>query len=157
MNHLSKNEINILDLPDEILLKILEKLLMIDVFQSFLNVNQRFNRLLLDSVYVRHFDMSTITAIHLSYEDNSPLNGEILSRICKEVLPKIHHHIHKLTVDQNTMKPVLHATRYPKLYSLSIIHIQDKILYRYLTSKVFEYQNRFYCIKSIFLIVIFFY
>lgn len=151
MNHLSKNEINILDLPDEILLKILEKLLMIDVFQSFLNVNERFDRLLLDSVYVRHFDMSTITAIHLSYEDHSPFNGEILSRICKEVLPQIHHHIRELTVDQNTMKSVLHATTYPKLNSLSIIHIQDKILYRYLTSKVFAYE------KSIFLIVVFLY
>ena len=47
---------NILALPDEMLCAILNKLHMVDVFYSLVNVNERFDRLALDSLYVHHLD-----------------------------------------------------------------------------------------------------
>ena len=46
----NNNEINILDLPDEILLSILNKLNNIDILYSLVDVNQRFDRLALNSI-----------------------------------------------------------------------------------------------------------
>jgi len=48
MNTLNNKNINILDLPDEILFIIFNKLHMIEMFYSLVNVNQRFDRLVLD-------------------------------------------------------------------------------------------------------------
>ena len=48
MNTLNNKNINILDLPDEILFIIFNKLHMTEMFYSLVNVNQRFDRLVLD-------------------------------------------------------------------------------------------------------------
>ena len=48
---LNNNEINMLDLPDEMLLSIFNKLNNIDILYSRVDVNQRFDRLVLDSHY----------------------------------------------------------------------------------------------------------
>ncbi|CAF0827637.1 unnamed protein product [Adineta steineri] len=51
-----------------------------------------------------------------------------LTRICRNILPKIHDKVQKLTVDQSSMIPVLHAANYPQLYSLTIVDIQEEFL-----------------------------
>ena len=45
---MANDNINILDLPDEMLLVIFNKLNMIDVLSSLVDVNERFNRLVFD-------------------------------------------------------------------------------------------------------------
>jgi hypothetical protein len=136
MNNSNNNPINILDLPNEILFKIFNKLNMVDVFYSITDVNQRFNRLALDSLYVRDLEMTTMMNIDTFFNQTSSIDTEVLSRICENILPQIHHQVHKLTVDQNSMKPVLHAEHYSQLYLLSIINFQEKILCEYLKSIV---------------------
>jgi hypothetical protein len=132
MNNSNNNSFNILDLPNEILLKIFNKLNMVDVFYSITDVNQRFNRLALDSHYVRDLKMSTMMNTDTLYNETSSIDTTVLSRICSNILPEIHHQVRKLTVDQNSMKAILHAANYPQLYSLSIINFQEEILYEYL-------------------------
>ncbi len=46
-------------LPDEMLLNIFTKLNMIDKFYSLVEVNQRFDRLTLDSLHIYHLDFAT--------------------------------------------------------------------------------------------------
>jgi hypothetical protein len=132
MNNSNKNHFNILDLPDETLFIIFKKLNMVDVFYSFLDVNRRFHRLTFDSLYVRDLDMTTITNINSLYDQISSIDTEVLSRICEKILPRIHHQVHKLTVEQYSMKQILVAN-YPQLYSLSLINIDAEILHQYLT------------------------
>ncbi|CAF1532490.1 unnamed protein product, partial [Rotaria sordida] len=62
--------INILDLPDEILFAIFNKLNMIDVFYSLVDVNKRFNRLILDPFYIHNLDL---TVKHSLLQRVSPL------------------------------------------------------------------------------------
>ena len=137
MNNSNKKHLNILDLPDEILVIVLNKLKIVDVFYSLVDVNRRFHRLVFDSLYIHHLDMTTVTNINSVYDQSSSIDTQVLSEICSKVLPQIDHKVHKLTVEQGTMKQILPAANYSQLYSLSLINFQDEILYQYLTGILF--------------------
>ncbi|CAF1182272.1 unnamed protein product [Rotaria sordida] len=106
---------------------------MIDVFSSLVDVNQRFHRLAFDSLYMRNIDMTTITNINSFYDQTSLIDPEVLSRICKKILSRIHSQVHKLTVEEYSMKEILLVGNYSQLYSLSLINFEEEILYQYLT------------------------
>jgi hypothetical protein len=86
MNKSNDVQHNILDLPDEILFIILKKLKSIDAFYSLFDINQRFNRLALDSLYIRHLDMTTVTNMNSLYNQISSIDPQLLSRICQKNL-----------------------------------------------------------------------
>ncbi len=137
MNNFNKNDVNILDLPDEILLIIFQKLEMIDVLSSLANVNSRFFRLAIDPLHVYDLNM-TIKSLHGQI---SSIDTQALSRICQNILPHIHHQVHKLTVEQHLMKEILGAGTYSELYSLSLSNFEESILHEYLTSMIFEFED----------------
>jgi len=137
MNNSNDEYHNILDLPDEILFIIFKKLNTIDVFYSFGDVNRRFNRLALDFLYIRHLDMTTFRSIKSEYDRISSIDAQILSEICVKLVPRIHHQVHKLTVQQDSIQQILQAANYPQLYSLSLVNFQQEILYQYLKGIVF--------------------
>jgi hypothetical protein len=139
MNNLNNNHLNILDLPDEILFIIFQKLNMVDVLYSLVDVNQRFERLTLDSLYIRDLDMTNIMAFNSLYDETSSIDTQVLSRICEKILSRIHHQVHKLTVEEYSMQQILLAANYPQLYSLSLINFQEEILYQYLTGIRFDF------------------
>ncbi|CAF3377286.1 unnamed protein product [Rotaria socialis] len=139
MNTLNNNDFNILDLPDEILLVILNKLNTTDVFHSLVDVNQQFDRLAFDYLYVRNIDMTDTMIINSLYDQISSIDTKILSKICEKVLPRIHHQVYKLTIEQYSMQHIILAANYPQHYSLSLINFQEEILYQYLTSILFYF------------------
>jgi hypothetical protein len=138
MNNLNNDDLNILDLPDEILFIIFKKLNTTDVLHSLVDVNQQFDRLALDSLYIRDLDMTDIMTINSLYDQTS-IDTQILSKICSKILPRIHLKVHKLTIEQYSMKHILLAANYPQLYSLSLINFQEEILYQYLTGLLFNF------------------
>ncbi|CAF3809256.1 unnamed protein product [Rotaria magnacalcarata] len=111
---------SILDLPDEILLCILNKLNNINVLYSLVDVNGRFDRLALDSIYIRDLDFTA--------NDKSQKFHQFLDRLCTSILPRIHHQINKLTLGQLSIERLLHIVDYPQLYSLSLVFCQPKII-----------------------------
>jgi len=129
MNIISNDYINILDLPDEMLRAIFNKLNMVDVFYSLVDVNQRFDRLALDSLYVRHLDF---VVKPLLKHDCSSVDHQVLDQICRRILPRIHHKINKLTVEPSSMERVL-GTHYPQLHSLSLVNFRAETLLQHLT------------------------
>jgi hypothetical protein len=137
MKNFYQKEKNILDLSDEIIFIILKKLNTIDVLHSIVDVNQRFHRLALDSCYIRDLNMTSIMPIDSLSDQISSKDTQLISRICQKILPHIHYHVHKLTVEQDSMKQILLATNYPQLYSLSLINFRKDILYQYLTGMTF--------------------
>ncbi len=141
MNSLNNNHPNILDLSDEILFIIFEKLNMVDVLSSVVDVNRRFGRLALDSLYIRDLNMTSITTINSLYDQTSSIDTQVLSRICKNILPRIHSHVHKLTIEEYSMKQILLAANYPRLYSLSLRNFEEEIIYQYLTGILFNSLN----------------
>jgi hypothetical protein len=129
MNILSNNDINILDLPDEILRVIFNKLNTIDMFYSLVGVNQRFDRLAFDSLYIHYLDF----VIERSDIHNYSVDDHILDKICSKILPRINEKVTKLTVDPFCMIRILDgAVHYPQLYSLSLVNYRPEIFLRHL-------------------------
>jgi len=135
MSTLDKNGINILDLPDEILLAIGDKLNMVDVLYSLVDVNQRFDRVILDPLYIHHLNLT----VKSFFKNNSSVDNQVLDRICQAILPRINSKISKITVDQHSMERILHAAVYPQLYSLSLVDFRQETLLPYLTGIFFNF------------------
>ncbi|CAF2114504.1 unnamed protein product [Rotaria magnacalcarata] len=129
MNTLNSKNINILDLPDEILLIIFHKLHMIEMFYSLVNVNQRFDRLVLDPFCIHHLDLT----IEPFLNDNSPANNAIFNRIRREILPRINHKVNKLTIESLSMACILDTIDFTALTSLRLDNFQSEILLQHLT------------------------
>jgi hypothetical protein len=53
--------------------------------------------------------------------------------MCSKILPRIHHQLNELVVEQNSLKHILLAANYPQLGSLSLVNFQKEILFQYLT------------------------
>jgi hypothetical protein len=133
------NNLNILDLPDEILLIIFHKVNMVDVLYSVVDVNQRFARLALDSLYIRNLDMTNIMTINSLYDHTSSINTTVLSKICSKILPRIRHQVQKLTVEEYSMKEIVCTHSYPRLHWLSLINFEEETLYLYLKGIAFDF------------------
>ncbi len=63
---LHNNHLNIFDLPNEILMIILNKLNMIDALYSLVDVNQRFNQLIFGYFYIHKLDMTFKSSFNYS-------------------------------------------------------------------------------------------
>ncbi|CAF3350599.1 unnamed protein product [Rotaria sp. Silwood1] len=66
---------------------------MVDVLYSLVNVNRRFDRLALDSLYIRDLDITIITTMNSLYDQTSSTDAQVLSKICEKILPRIHHQV----------------------------------------------------------------
>ena len=132
MNPSNNNNINILDIPNEILLIIFNKLNTVDALYSLVDVNERFDRLVFDSLHIRNLDTTNIV-IKSYYDRTFSIDNNVLSKICEKILPRIHHQLNELIVEQNSIKHILLTVNYPQLYSLSLVNFQEEILFQYLT------------------------
>jgi len=135
MNIFKRNDINIFDLPDEILRIIFNKLNTISIFYSLVGVNKRFDRLALDSFYIHHLDF----VIKRSDVQNSSADDQSLDQICSKILPRINEKVTKLTVDPFSIKRILGAVHYPQLHSLSLLNYQPDIFLRHLTRMIMNF------------------
>jgi hypothetical protein len=141
MNIAKKNHLlNILDLPNEVLLIIFNKLNMVDVFNSLMDVCERFHQLVLDPFCIRNFDMTSMT-MKSFYDRTFSVDNQVLDRICSNILPRIHHQVNELIIEQQSMQQVLHTLNYPQLYSLTLMDFEEETLFKYLTGKLFSFPS----------------
>src|SRR5271169_1904267 len=85
MSNLYRNSMNILDLPDEMLCAILNKLNMVDVFYSLVDVNERFDRLVLDPLYIHHHHHHLDFVVEpLVKRYSSSIDDQVLDEICRK-------------------------------------------------------------------------
>ncbi|CAF5021413.1 unnamed protein product [Rotaria sp. Silwood1] len=108
------------DLPDEILIYIFKKLYNVEVLYSLMDVNQRLNRIVHDTIFTR--DLYLLEYLP-DNKTSSPLSDSILDQFCSKILPEIGHRIKTLYLEQTSMKRILHTTNYPNLNNLSLFHI----------------------------------
>jgi hypothetical protein len=110
MNHPT---LNILDLCDELLLIIFNKLDNINVLYSFVGVNKKLDRLARDITFTRSIDLVT--------NEN---NDSILNRFIFDIIPRIQHNIECLTLDPLPMDHILHVENYPKLRKVTLVDLK---------------------------------
>ena len=68
-------------------------------------------------------------------DHTSSIDSQVLSDICQNILPRISHHVHELTLEPQSMALALQTDNYPQLYSLSLINFEGDILFQHLESK----------------------
>jgi hypothetical protein len=124
--------INLLDLPTEILLIILKKLDNTDVLYSLFDVNNlRLDNIIQENTFTNtlNFVLTTLTDDILSISD------PILDRFCISILPRINYNVKSLILNSLSMERILLASDYPNLSELKIFNFYAKIASRYFTGK----------------------
>ena len=121
----AQHRLNLLDLPNELLLIIINYLPMIDALYSLVGITQRLDQLVLNPISTNTLNITCLRPELLPDRIYS-LDERALATLCRTVLPRIHHQISHLIVDQFSIESVFHATEYSALHSLSLIEI-DKV------------------------------
>ena len=132
---------NILALPDEILLFVFKQLNVINAFDSLVDVNERFHRLVLDPLHIRHLDLTDPLIVGFLRHEASSIDAGLLGRISRQVLPRIAHQVDHLTCEQSFLNEVLGAGSYSQLSSLSLLNCEQDLLYESLTGTVFHLEG----------------
>ena len=118
---MNRSNVHLFDLPDEILLIILNN---IDVLYSLLDINNgRLNFLAQENTFTNLLKF-------VSIDDTCLIN-----RFCIDILPRIHRNVKCFIFDPIFMERILLATDYPNLTKLEIHHFQQEIALNYFTSK----------------------
>ena len=131
MNISSRNILNLLDLPNEILLMIIKYLNMVDVIYSLVDVTERLNQLVLNPFYTRILDM-TCVKMELLPERVYSTDDHVRERICQNVLSRINHQVDELIINQPSIKRVLHTIDFPQLHSLLLIDLNETSFFEFL-------------------------
>ncbi|CAF1386681.1 unnamed protein product [Rotaria sordida] len=118
---MSRSNISMMDLPDEMILAIWNKLSKIDVLYSFVGVHQRFDRLVLDKTYTQSIELINSNAKH-----KHSMIISILDHFYSYILPQIHKFVESLTLESISMERVLSVGTYHHLRKLTIIKIDQE-------------------------------
>ncbi|CAF4160796.1 unnamed protein product, partial [Rotaria sordida] len=117
--------VQLMDLPNELIMIILNKLDNSEVLYSLMDVNTRLNQIVHDPTFT--------TKITLTKSDNltTVLPDIMLDRFCLQILPKICRSIKWLNLESSSMERILLAADYPNLRQLDIF-INDQKCFLYL-------------------------
>ena len=128
----NSDSLNILDLPDEILILIFNELNMVDVLHSFMNLNERFNRLIFDPLYIQNLNMTAMIT-KSAFDHIFSIDNQVFDQICKDILPQVQHQVNKLTLESTSVERILRSFHFPELKSLTLINFHEETLLQYLT------------------------
>jgi len=130
-----QSNVNLLDLPNEILLTIFKMLKNIDILYSLFDIdNQRLDMILQEKTFTTSLNFVLAT----SYDSVSSIADSIIDRFCISILPKINYNIKSLTLESESMERILRAADYPNLIELKLYNVNDQIISQYVTSKKFK-------------------
>lgn len=124
--------VELVDLPNEILILILKKLDNVDVLYSLYGINKRFN-----SITEHNTFTNTLKLVSTSSNDNvCSIPDRILNRFSSFILPHIHYHIKSLVLEPSSMETILRAGNFPNLSEIKIFNFTRDIVSRYFTGKL---------------------
>lgn len=135
--------VQLIDLPDEILLVIFRKLSNIDAFYSLVDVSTRFNRILSDRILTRSLTLLQCTWDQFIY----PLPDAMLNRFCSKIFPQISHKIEWLNIESSCLERILYAAEYSNLRGIGLFNVTDEIVQRIFIGKKFYFHlsSGMYC------------
>lgn len=140
--NMHQSNVNLLDLPNEILLKIFKILNNIDILYSLFNIdNQRLDMILQEKTFTTSLNFVLPTLYDSFF---SSIADSIIDRFCINILPKINYDIKSLTLESKSMERILRVVDYPNLTELKLYHVNNHIISQYFTSKKFKYKSVIY-------------
>ncbi|CAF1409157.1 unnamed protein product [Adineta steineri] len=116
------NRINIyiLDLPDEILLTIFNKVNNTDLLYSLMGINEKLDRITCDNMFTKDIDLTTVS----SNGTNDSKLDIVVDRFCTYIFPRIHNNVESLGIQASMFHRILHADYYPNLHKLSLLNVE---------------------------------
>jgi hypothetical protein len=129
--------IQLIDLPDELLLIIFKKLNNVELLYSLMGINRQLDRILYDSIFT---DCLTLTR-RSSNGHICSLDNQILDRLCRDILPKIHQKIQCLTIESLSMERILLVGDYPNLHKLCLASMEEKRIRHLFNGKIFNFNK----------------
>ena len=130
--------LQLIDLPDQMLIEIFNKLKSVDVLYSILGVNKRFDRLAHDTKFTGFLDLTTKTSLG----EQCALPNFMLDQFCLCILPQINHNIESFLLESSSMKRILCACDYPKLHKLTLNSITPELFIKYLAGMKVDYKKQ---------------
>jgi len=106
---------NILDLPEEILLYIFNKLHNLDVLYSLLGSNRKLDAVACDKIFTQSIDLTRLVSNEKA--------KEVLDGFCSQILPRIHQNIRCLTIDPYWLEYILETNKFINLHRLHLTDI----------------------------------
>ena len=138
--------VELIDLPDELLMIIFQKLNSVDVLYSLLNINRRLNRIVRDPIFTSCLIL--LKRIANDVIDVFPSDA-IRDRFCREILPEIRHQIQSLSVESSSMKDVLRAADYSHLQTLGLFNVDENSIQCLCQGEVFSVISAIHQLKCI--------
>ncbi|CAF3412730.1 unnamed protein product [Rotaria socialis] len=131
---MNDSTVNILNLCDEILLIIFNKLNKIDVLYALIGANRKLDSFARDTIFTGSVDLVTISL----NEVNDSRNKTIFDRFCFDIVPRIHHNIESLTLDPLSIDRIDRIENYFKLHKLTLMNLQLEM-----ASRIFNDESSF--------------
>lgn len=129
--------IQLIDLPDELLLIVSKKLNNVELFYSLMGINRQLDRILFDSIFT---DCLTLTTNSFNGHIYS-LDNQILDRLCRDIIPKIHEKIQYITVDSLSMERILLVGDYPNLHKVCLVSMEEETLRHLFNGKIYPSES----------------
>ncbi|CAF4525866.1 unnamed protein product [Rotaria sp. Silwood2] len=126
-----QSNVNLLDLPNEILLKIFKILNNIDILNSLFDIdNQRLDMILQEKTFTTSLNFVLVK----SYDSVSSIADSIIDRFCINILPKINSDIKSLTLESKSMERIIRVADYPNLTEFKLYNVNNYIISQCLTN-----------------------
>ena len=128
---MNRSNAHLLDLPNEILLIILNKLDSMDVLYSLSGINnERLDILAQDKMFT-----NTLNFVWSLTNDSYSVPVSILDRFCFDILPIIHQNVKYLILESSYIERILLAADYPYLSELKLYNFNEDIGSTYFKGK----------------------
>jgi hypothetical protein len=124
--------VQLIDLPDELLVMIFQRLNHVELLYSLMGINTRLDRIVSDRIFTRYLTLFR----YFSNRHICPLVDTVLGRFCSQILPEIHYKINILHLESSSMERILQAGDYPNLHSLGLYNIDEEAAERIFTGKL---------------------
>ena len=122
------------DLPDEIILIIFKQMSNVEVLYSLSDVNQRLNRIVHDPAFASHLIFSN----HYSNDFVFPLSVSMLDRFCSEIFSKISDKVQWLELAAPFIERILSFPKFPNLDRLCLFDLEIEYAKRLFIGKIYD-------------------
>lgn len=132
---MAHSAVQLLDLPDELLLTILKKLECVHMLYSLEGTNKRLDAMVVSKSHTNVLDL----VMNIDDNDVCLTLDTILARFCSHILPRIRHNIQSLILEEVHVERVILACKYSNLCNLTIVNSEADFARRYLTGMNITY------------------
>lgn len=125
---------SILDLPEEILVNIFNKLHNLDVLYSIIGSNRKLDKIACDRTFTRSIDLTS----RFSNEKDNLKTVAIFDRFCLEILPRIHNKIQYLTIETCFLERILYTNEFVNLHRITLVNLDVNMSSNIFNGKSFD-------------------